>query len=333
MGNVKSVTPIWRLCMALVVVVLASLFSGAVKAEPHYSPSDVFAGVEYANKMVDRLLLAQNITDIELPHSHETAVKPMHVYELHSAVLAELYQYALKNDRNPPPMVTSTPISYTPTDVYALTRLIMVNIESIYRDAGVVLDFALFEYNDKTPSHVYQILSELYYKVNRLNGNQKVTPNEVYSHVYRAKEDLQYSLILLSKRMSDDQEDEKRLLITAIYGMHPDGSIMPPAPEGKRPGDVIKKLFNVREKLNEMRKRNGLASVDLPILNNFDSVKPIDVFLQAQFVIAELNMLKIPMNMYSTTDSAKPTSGKTPSDVYHEVAHIEYMLERILEAQ
>ena len=317
--------------VSVVAQLLTLLFViGNVHGSQTYSPNHVFAGVEYANHVVDRLLLSRNIKDIQLPHSLERAAKPMHVYELHVSVIAELYYYALKNNRRPPPLPSSTPIKYTPTDVFYLTQLVMSNVESIYLDSGGVVDFELANHRGKSPTNVYQELFELYYKLNRLNGKRKVSPSEVYSHIYRAKEDLKYSLLVLSNRLPDTQETKKRLLVTAIYGMHPDGTVMPAMKQGKKPGDVIEKAFDVRKKLNALRKRNNLPEITIPRVSGYGKIKPIDVFLQTQFIIAELNLLKIPMKISSTTNSPKPITGKTPSDVYQEMAHIAYMLERII---
>ena len=287
------------------LLLLLLCMSGYAHAAKSYSPSDVFAGVEYANRVMGKILASKNIGDIQIPESKEKAAKPMHVYELHVSVLNELYQYALKNNRRPPPLATSTPIKYKPTDVYYLTQLVMSNVEEIYHDTGSDIDFTINKHSGKSPAAVYQELFELYYRINRLNGKSKVSPSEVYAHIYRAKEDLQYSLLTVSKRLPDSEEEKKRMLTTAIYGMHPDGSTLPPLEQGKKPGDVLVKAFEVRNKLNVMRKKNKLAEIKTPKLSDFEKVKPIDAFLQTQFIIAELNLLKMPMKISSTTKHNK----------------------------
>jgi hypothetical protein len=326
----KTTQSKWSL--VLVSLLISLCITGNSHAAKSYSPNDVFAGVDYANRVISKILVSKNIGDIRIPSSKEKAAKPMHVYELQVAVLAELYHYALKNNRRPPPLPTSTPIKYSPTDVYYLTQLIMNNVDEIYSDNGGSSKFNLKQFSGKSPAAVYQALFELYYKVNRLNGKSKVSPSEVYSHIYRAKEDLQYSLLTLSKSLPVEEEDKKRLLTTAIYGMHPDGSTLPALEQGKKPGDVMSKAFDVRKKLNTLRKKNSMAEVSIPAVDSYGKVNPIDVFLQTQFIIAELNLLKIPMAISSTTNSAKPVANKTPSDVYHEMKHIDYMLDRLIRA-
>lgn len=322
-----------RFSLILKSTFLVTLFFASIaSAQPNYSPNHVFSALEYSNTVVDRLLEVDNIRNIETPESKELSVKPMHVYELHISTLKELYLYAIKNNRRPPPLPVSTPIKYTPTDVYYLTQLIMDTLESIYKDkVGVtVIGYSMNTYNDRSPTQVYQEIFELYYKLNRLNGREKISPGEVYAQIRRAREDLQSSLLIQSKRLEETQEARKRLLITAIYGMHPDGTIMPQMQQGKSPADVLSRILEVRSQLNAIRKVNKLSEIPIPARDSYGTIKPIDVFLQTQFVIAELNLLKMPMNITSITNSAKQLDGKTPSDVYQEAEHISYMLDRLL---
>ena len=101
--------------------------------------------------------------------------------------------------------------------------------------------------------------------------------------------------------------------------------------KGKTPGDVMTMVFNVRSNLNALRSKNKMKEIKIPAINDFNGkIKPIDIFLQAQFIIAELNLLKIPMDINSQTAAVIPETNKTPSDVHQEMKHINYMLERII---
>jgi len=326
----KRVSECLRACWVIVMLTSAIWVAPSAFAAQQYTPNDVFSGVSFANILADRILAHKNIKNIKLPKSRETDAKPMHVYELHSSILTELHKYALTHGRRPPPLAISTPIQYTPTDVFYLTELVVRNLRDIYEDDGGKIDFKAKTFSGKRPADVYQILFELYYKLNRLNGRPRVSPNEVYTHIFRAKEDLQYSLLTLSKRLGESEENRKILLVSAIYGMHPDGTLMPPREEGKRPADVLRKVFQIREKLNQLRQHSNLNAIAIPRFEEYGEVNPIDVFLQVQFVIAELNLLKIPMDITTTTNRPKPVTDKIPSDVFHEASHIEYMLDRLL---
>lgn len=324
---------LYLMMIFFIQIIFMTMNVGSLQAADKYSPNDVFSGVEYANRLVDKLLLKKGISKLDLPVSREKTAKPMHVYELHVAVLTELYTYALKSKYRPPLIATSTPTRYTPTDVYYLTVVVVSKLEEIYRDSIGAIDFQPEPITGKTPTAVYQEVLELYYRLNLLNGKIKVSPSEVYAHVIRAKEDLQYTLLILSKRLADSQESKKRLLVTAIFGASPDGSVMPAKQQKLKPADVLDKAVDVRKKLNIIREKNNLQVIEYPQRSDFDVVKPIDIFLQTQFIIAELNLLKLPMDIFSTTNSTKVTVGKTPSDVYYEMQHIEYMLDRLIKVQ
>lgn len=317
--------------VSYLLFILLAISALPAHAEKNYSASDVFSGVKYANKIVDKLLAHQDIkSKAKDPISQEVAAKPMHVYELHVSVLAELYEYAKQHDRRPPPIVISTPMKYTPTDVYFLTSLVIDNLEKIYKDNEVEADFQRQAYSNKTPTQVYQELFTLYHKLTLLNGKTKISPSEVYSQIIRAREDLQFSLLTLSRRLPNTDTDNKRMLMTAVYGMHPDGSVISKKDMNKKPSDVMEMALYVRNNLNVLRKNNGLKYIESPNINQFtDLIKPIDVFLQTQFIIAELNILKIPLKIGSATDKVKIFTGKTASDVYQEMKHIRYMLNRL----
>jgi len=313
-----------------VLVFSALLVSVGASAAQKFSPSDVFGDVEYANRLASRLLSDKDIQTLKLPMSFERSAKPMHVYELHISVLSELSIYALSNQLRPPPIATSTPINYEPTDVYYLTQLIVSKLEEIHIDKLGELTISVKQFSGKSPSNVYQEIFNLFYRLSVLNGKSKISPSTVFEHITRAQEDLQRTLVTLSKRLDDSKEEKKRLLLTSVYGTHPDASSLSTKPEGKTPGDVLKKALDVRAKLNILRTRYNLPSIQQPQIEAYNGIKPIDVFLQTQFIIAELNLLKQPLKISSATSRARTAKDKTPSDVYYVMQHMEYMIERLI---
>ncbi len=323
--------------MRLVICCIGLISLGASYVSANeYSPNDVYSKVDYAKKLSMQLLESTStgkLDKLAFPHSYERDIKPMHVYELQVAILSELYQYALIQGLRPPPVAFSTPIRYTPTDVYYLVELVVKNLERIYSQKVGSHSLTIVTVSNKSPSNVYQVSFELYYLMTQLNQRPQVSPNEVYSQLFRAKEDLQLTLLTLSKRLGASEQSQKRMLVTAIYGLHPDGSTLPVKSEGKRPADVLQAALNVRQLLNRLRLENEMAEIGIPALSDYSDIQPIDVYLQIQFVIAELNLLKIPLDIVSTTNSPKIFTGKTPSDVFYEMNHLSYMLQRLLQVR
>ena len=316
----------------ILIVIYIFINLGQTTSATQFSPSDVFAQVNHANQLTSELLKDKGITDYKLPSSRESQANPMHVYELHVSVLAELYKYALSEGFRPPPIVVSTPISYKPTDVYYLSELVVKKLEEIHHAKLAFDETQKNIYTNKTPVQVYQEVFELFYRLNLLNGNSKVSPSIVFSHVTRIREDLQTTLIFLSKKLerSENNERKKRLLTTATFGTHPDGANLGNKSLGKTPADVIKLSFSIRESLNRLRAKYDLPRIEFPKEESFSKVLPVDVFLQTQFIIAELNLIKQPMNINTTTNRGKLFKDKTPSDVFYVLQHVDYMVERLL---
>jgi len=78
-----------------------------------------------------------------------------------------------------------------------------------------------------------------------------------------------------------------------------------------------------------LREKYKLAKIKIPSINNYSTVKPVDIFLQTQFIIAELNLIKQPIDIDTTTNQGKSYNNKTPTDVLFEMQHVNYMLERL----
>ncbi len=312
------------------LIITSILFCSISYAEKKYTPSDVYANIDYASRLLVQILEKKNITNITLPTSYETAVKPMHVYELNVATISELYRYAVDNKLTPPPLTFSSPIKYSPSDVYYLTEILTDKIERVYEDnVGVNLLYPDV-FSGKTPKDVYDKLFKLYAMVLRLRGFEKVSPNQVYAQTYRAKVDLQSIISTLSKRLDDSKFDQKRLLVTAAYGMHPDGSKMKAYEENKTPKDVVISALSVRNKINQLKKLYKIQTLAIPSEKSFSKVTPSDAFLQTQYIIAEINLLKSPLGVSHSTDVAIEAKNKKPSDVFQEMKHINYLLDRLI---
>ncbi len=312
------------------LVITSLLLCSISYAEKKYTPSDVYANIDYATRLLEQVLDKKNITNISLPTSYETAVKPMHVYELNVAAISELYRFAIKNSLTPPPLTFSSPIKYSPSDVYYLTEILSNKIEQIYEDnVGVNLLYPDI-FSGKKPKDVYDKLFKLYAMILRLRGFEKVSPNQVYAQTHRAKVDIQSIILTLSKRLNDSQFDQKRLLVTAAYGMHPDGSKMKGYEENKTPKDVITSALSIRKKINQLKQLYKIQTLAIPSITSFSKATPSDAFLQTQYIIAEINLLKSPLGINHSTDVAIEAKNKVPSDVYQEMKHIDYLLDRLI---
>ena len=312
------------------VVVLPSTQSVAAWPEG-ISPSHAYARVALADQVLDRILAKRGIESGNAARSFETKLGPMHVYQVHQAVIRRLYEFELKNGVRPPPQVSSTPIKYAPSDVMMLSSIVLEHTQKIAAKDGIEPIWTEQTFTQKTPTEVFEIIFNVFYKTNLLLGVRKISPGEVYREVQRAVADVQNILRQLARRVPPEEDHKKRLLISSVYGLHPDGSMMLPRQDGLKPKDAMQKLLDVRQVMNRIRVKFGMATVPLAQIPAEVKVTPIDVILQSQIVISEINILKKPLEIRTVTPRGiQPETKLTPSDVQYSASHLEYMLTRLI---
>jgi hypothetical protein len=104
----------------------------------------------------------------------------------------------------------------------------------------------------------------------------------------------------------------------------------PPSESGRVPGDAFAKCLDIRKLLNQHRIAAGLPEVPLATPPSDYEIRPRDVFLQTQIIIAELNLLKLRTETISSTPLAIPVKGtKSPTDVHEQASLIEYLLRQV----
>ncbi|MCG8613028.1 MAG: hypothetical protein MI864_21155 [Pseudomonadales bacterium] len=324
MANVKAALSF----LILIAFCPGAQASSAAGFPEGVSPSDVYASVDTSNSILDLMLVEKKIAVPELLQAQESRVEPMHVYQLHIAILDRLYETLRATGLRPPPKVSTSSINYVPADVIILSNMVQEHIRKWGEHINSTPIVPEYVYVNKTPTDVFRLLFTVYQKVMLLSGFDKITPNEVYEAISVARKDLQTTLAEYSKLLPDSRQRDKRLLLTAIYGTHPDGSVLPEKVEGKKPSDVYGKLLDVRRKMNDIRRNFDLEPIPAP--NPIERiVQPGDVLLQSYIVSAELALMKGTLNTLNSPQKGKRVQGKTPSDVYQAALHLEYMLDRL----
>ena len=177
-------------------VVIASLlslmlsFSMAYSANIQYAPGDVYSKIQYASGLAGLMLEEKGVSDLTIPTVREVSVDNMHMYEMHVAIISELFKFAVSNEYTPPPLIFSSPIEYSVNDVYQLSQIIVKTMEDIYRRDKSYISHRFKLFLSKNKLEAYQVLSKLYYQLVRLNALEKVSVDNLYAQTYRAKEDL-----------------------------------------------------------------------------------------------------------------------------------------------
>ena len=275
------------------------------------TPSHVFSRLDLLDRCLDRLMAARNITAPELPPKMESRLGPLHVYQL---VLASSMRVQTLDDQAgvlAMPTLSAKPRFYAPRDVLLVSGLMFdgvqrvattLNIEDLPTNEATV--------SDKTPTEVYGRAVSVFLKLNALCGYDDISPGEVYAEMVRAADDVRSIL-----RQADS---ESRYRIDA-----------PSSEPDQVPGDVFDKCRDVRGALNKHRIALGQPAVPLPSPPSGYEIRPRDVFLQTQVIIAELNFLKLYTDTISSTPLAVPVNSKTPTDVHEQASLIEYLLGQV----
>lgn len=294
------------------------------------TPDNIFRFIERSNRMLGEMLEKEGIKSPLKAVSREKDIKPMHLYELHIAILNELYVYSVNHGKTPPPLVVASPIAYSSAEVYDLSSIVHKMLMKLYTDNVSLLAPRMAAVRGKTVNDVFEELFDLYHKMSLLNGRE-VGDNEVFAQAQRVKLDLKLTLEIISDRLKNDQENEKRLLLSAIYGLNPDGSTMGLMENGKKPQDLVTMSLNIRKQLNQLRKLYKLEETPAPTLSEFgNDIQSMDAFLQTQFIISELNLIKKPLKIQTSSNQPRLAQAKTTSHVFHELKHVNYMLDRLL---
>ena len=103
-----------------------------------------------------------------------------------------------------------------------------------------------------------------------------------------------------------------------------------PAVDGpKTPAEVFAQCLEIRGTINDVRRELELGTTPVPSVAEGQALRPEDVFIQTQIIIAELNLVKLGTGTSSSTPLTVPVSDKTPSDVFGQAALLDYLLKQI----
>jgi hypothetical protein len=292
------------------------------------TPSDVYSSVELTEQRLDALLAVNNIDVMAITQSFERSASPMHVYQLQLLILNKLHDYEQANGLTPIPLIVAKPANYTPADVLEVANIISRHLAKVQSFSGLIPFQQASQHSGKSPNDVFSLQYEVLQKMVLLTQST-ITPNDVFSELERSTLDLQKIVQIYSQQLPNDEFDQKRDLVTSIYGMDVKGAKLEAFEGGKTPSDAFVALLAVRNSLNQVRRLFDLELVEIPTIDSDFKLKPAHVILQTQILLAELNLLKKHLNVDATAPSARTYTDKTPSDVVYEAKKIDYMLKRL----
>ena len=293
--------------------------------EPGYpdkvTPSDVYAKADLLERCLDQLMErwgkgAEDLvwTDDQLPHMVDLELRPMHAYQVMLVCASQLQRVAQHPSVNsrPLPTLASTPTIYAPRDVELLLELMIRSVRSMADKLGVTeMPTEVSAFTDKTPTDVVKAGVRILSKTNAILGSPDLTPAEVLSQMRRITADVRSIL------QQTDPHCRYRI-------DRPDGD------RSKQPSDVFQKCIDLRRVINGHARALRRSPTPLPKVDVEIDIRPRDVFLQTQIIIAELNLLKLDTKTVSSTPLSIPSpSTSEPPDVYQEALMAEYLLRQV----
>ena len=186
----------------------------------------------------------------------------------------------------------------------------LTNVRAIGTKEGLDMPADEKPFADKVPTDVFNRAVHVFIKLNALCGYADLKASEVFAQMVRGVEDV--------KSMLRQADPACRYKID-----------QPPTSPDRTPGDVFEMCLNTREQINVMRQAFGMETIPVPEMSFRDDVRPRDVFFQTQIIIAELNLLKKPLETKSSSPLPIPVSDKTPTDVHEQATMILYLLKQV----
>lgn len=275
------------------------------------SPSHVFSKIDRLDRSLDQLLTARGVPAQTFPAEVEKGLKPMHVYQAVLSCSNRLQELDDQLKVFAVPTITVRPTEYSPRDVFFVVITMLDNVERIAKKINAKeppTDEVTA--TDKTPTDVFGIAIRVFVKLNALSGHDELRPAEVYEQMVRGVEDVKSIL-----RQNDP---------ACRYRID-----KPASQPDRKPADVFQKCLEIRSLINRHRTKLDMPTIPVPDPPEYE-VRPRDVFLQTQIIIAELNLLKMRLNTVSTTPLPVPVSADTtPTDVHGQATMIEYLLNQV----
>jgi hypothetical protein len=295
------------------LALLLSPYGATAQEYPNgITPNETYVSATQLLGILDVLLQAKELEAPLMPEISETALGPLHVYQMALAVAGRLQEFAAQVGIQQLPTFASSPRPLAPRDVQLVLELMLDNLRQAARVLGVEdrLPTAVPTATGKVPTDVFRVLVESHVKLDRLCGHDKISPNEVYAQMVRATMDVRSIL--------QQGDPASRYRIDA-----------PPSDYDRSPRHVVERALEIRGTINQLRERLGLPVIALPGSIPDGEIDPIYPFVQAEIIIADLNLLKIHLKTVSSTPLPVPVRGKNPTHVHQEALLLQHLLQQV----
>jgi len=275
------------------------------------TPSDVYALSEF---ILEKVAMIKDKKGIKVKTKNTTYIyglKPIHVYVKGLENLEKIAKLRELEGFTPSQIPSSPNTQITPSEVYELILRLDDEINLLYPNYHLIAyrDYQhKKEYNDKTPSDVYDNLWKLSYELDAIL-NQEYTPNETYLLARKIENDLQKVAIFFTGHCF---KIEKK-----IYS-------------NKRPSDVFLMSNQLMDTLQKIKQRANIQSARVALPKD-SLITPTTVYNALRIISGTISEIRIYFGIETQDKNLKNLQEKNPSDVYEVTEKTYKIAKKILE--
>ena len=275
------------------------------------TPNDVFALSEFILKKIAYIKNKKGIKVKTKKTTYIYGLKPIHVYVKGLEDLEKVAKIRELEGFKPSQTPSAPNTEITPSEVYELILRLDDEINLLYPEYHLTayrdyLDKK--EYNDKTPSDVYDNLWKLSYELDAIL-NQEYTPNETFVLAKKIENDLQeIAKFFTGKKMS-----------VAVHHY-----------KNRRPSDVFGMSQQLMDTLHAIKRRGNISSAKIALPQD-QSITPTTVYNALRIISGTISEIRIYYGIEEKEIELKKVDNKTPSDVYTVTEKATNIAKKILE--
>jgi len=290
----------------LYVGLLVSLYGQA-----QTNPRSINAQLEKVEQTLDFFLKEEGFRSYEKITERERGVRPEHLYTILLTCVDWLREYERKKGLETIFNIGLSPKVYTPEDISRILRYLDKKLSMDAEKLNIKITRSIIK-NEKTIrfNDLFYKAQNILSKLVRLNGGEHLSPSNVFSQLMRAIKDVESLLKPLGIIPKTH---------TIVY-------------QNKIPKNVFENSLQIRKMLSDVYKSMGLHEGIEPEYRSDEAIKPADVYLQTQMILAEISGIKRLFDSLKRTYEPIRVSHKTPSDCFQLSAQLLDQLEQLKSA-
>ena len=258
------------------------------------TPSHVYQATVDLISEIELVRKAMNVTDSPVQITLREFQEPIHAYIKCLEVMDKTARFQRRLGMIPVDVNSPPAKLVTQSDVHSIVQAITDELLRVKRQMVITSEIQSAPFvGGKSPSLVYENLARASLLLDGLAG-RPTTPNDVYIHVMRVHDEMEFIASELSIPFEGD----------------------PPAVEsGKKPMAVAQQIVRATYKMIGLQTRLGMQATSVPDFS-LEQVTAADLHDATNFLLAETVRIREHLNVRSPSSERREARDKTTSDVF-----------------